>query len=359
MAGSLSLSHGPCVIELLDESSKMFIVGTYELDEEKQSEKDNADNNRKGSLLLVVNCECICQYECQNGGVFDFKVNGLNEVVVAHSNGTVAWYKIVGGVDIRLEHYFDTGSEMLTSIDCCFDILSTIAVGDSSGTVTVLQSSKDLSSVVLSSRTKLSNDSIWRVKLVELDSANFLMLTGSDDCLFRVNKISGGLLQEKPVLVNDDASGGVTSFEVIKTNDVDNESVYEILCGSYDEHLRTYSLRTFLSDDSKENAINSLKIEMTLTDANRIAEAGIWKVRKVNSLIFVAGMYAGAYVLEGSEESSRRCQQKLDISRNVNERSNGDSQQQLIYDVAHDKDCSELLVASFYEKTVYWFQSGK
>src|SRR5689334_9852630 len=89
----VTLKHCPCVLELLDQSTELFVVGTYELDEELQGHETH-DNNRRGSLALLRDARLITELKCTNGGVFDLKVVSRSKILVAHANGHLASYSI-------------------------------------------------------------------------------------------------------------------------------------------------------------------------------------------------------------------------------------------------------------------------
>jgi hypothetical protein len=126
---------------------------------------------------------------------------------------------------------------------------------------------------------------------------------------------------------------------------------WEFAVGSYDEHVRTYSVTL---------DVQTRKVILRRTGKNiRIPGSGVWKIRPMHknvssSSYFVAGMYSGVHVVDFNHQSAT-----ASLSWKNEDKSSSPEENQLIYDVvdmtpsydSHGK--LEILAASFYTKSLH------
>ena len=372
----IKLSKCPSVLEMLNPTENIIIIGTYELDEDEQNGHSGGDsngqstghrNNRSGSLCTVKNDQIIIQFECPDGGVFDLKVTGPQEVIVAHSNGFLCLYNLsIDGQEIFCLSKFDTSYSLLTSLDTFYSNRThnrIISAADSSGSLCI--TSFDDKSVQFEkiSELQVGHDPIWCLKLLNLLNNHFLIFTGSDDCCLNVyssSSIPKDHQEAKPLLSNAEASGGITAIDInIKSAADSFEMEAEVFVGSYDEHIRVYDLRCFTCHESDVDLANCIK--MTLRTKLEIPRSGIWKIRfmKQVNMILVAGMFSGAHLIQLNPVGQPN-QEHLTIKQSISYEDSGSAEKkQLIYDMIPSLNMSTLFIASFYQRTIHVLNRNK
>lgn len=364
--GTLKLC--PCCVVMIDESRKLWLIGCYQLMDEKDSSKSVfVDiNQRFGSLVLIKGTEIIYELDCVDGGVFDLRLvknmeNDVAFVCAAHSNGSIAFYRVtIDQIIPDVRH--KTQSEMLCSLSVIQDDNDHTLVisGDSKGKFYLANDTTILND------HEISSEPIWCIHNISFQS-KWMILLGSEDSLVRIFTVprddKSDVKRCKSVL--KDAGAGITSIASSIDVKDDLQEIHKIFVGSYDEHIRIYSLTVSRSrDDSAEQLFR-----FSLLTRIYIENSGIWRIipiisNEVGTNLLIAGMYGGGYVCKLSEtektlkkirlQASSSIIQKADINEQTDEATENS---QLIYGIASMTDASEILFTSFYEKKFIFVRS--
>ncbi|RWS17109.1 hypothetical protein B4U79_17843 [Dinothrombium tinctorium] len=337
----LKLNYCPSVCEWLDASDGLFIVGTYELIE--SGECPSLTNSRLGSLVLVKHAQVIADYQCENGGVFDLKVaerHLKHQLCVAHSNGVFAVYWI-HNENISLSFAVNTHSSMLTCLNYCFDNeTSLFFLGDASGFMHIYREKDQLLKTAISK----FDYPIWCTHILPLSPQTVLICIGTEDGFFKIIAFHITKVTHRIVQANNDSQSGVTTISSI---DIKNEycAAMQLFVGSYDEHIRFYTLKI----DCESEDFSNIKLNITLTNCLKISGGGIWRITPIFSMdelyLLVSGMYSGAHIVKDAKT----------ILTIKNFDKTKDEKEHLVYASLIDKSLSNLVICSFYQKTVYYF----
>ncbi|XP_074596280.1 uncharacterized protein LOC141851434 [Brevipalpus obovatus] len=367
--GTLKLC--PCCVVMIDENRKLWLIGCYQLMDEKDSSKSAIDvNQRIGSLVLIKGTEIICELDCVDGGVFDLRLmkNMENDVAArvcaAHSNGSIAFYRVTVDQIIPDVRHKST-SEMLCSLSVIQDDTdhSLVIAGDSKGKFYLANDTSILSEHEISSPL---SEPIWCIHNTSFQT-KWMILVGSEDSLVRIFTIPRENKSDvkKCQSILKDAGAGITSIASSINGIDDLQETHKIYVGSYDEHIRIYSLTVTRSLDASTDQL----FRFSLLTRIYIENSGIWRIIPIicdegGTKLLIAGMYGGGYVCKLSEtektlkrirlQASSALIQKDDIDEPTSEEETGNPQ--LIYGIACMTDASEILFTSFYEKKFIFVQ---
>lgn len=337
----IKLGEKPCAVKFV-ESFGGFVVGTYdcladlasarqrfpELDEEKIAEIYEETNHRIGSLYFFAptsdgNDDPIyrlqIEHRCKHGGIFDMSLVQDERIYAAHANGHLARYSFDNSEFQNLDSIkvAQSNGALLTSIDTCSfgdrppeaNLLA--LVGDSLGRVTLVSATASSSfQVVASCDITADANPVWQVKFLPRDGTAssgrvVLILAAAEDSswyIFRVENVEGATSAAtfQRLHRNQDFQAGVTSICFLPTpcQDGDPRQI-RLLLGSYDESIRHYKLSIDdWGNDSADRGAASIKVKSQLESLISIAGGGIWRLNRVDSELYIAAMYAGAYRLD-------------------------------------------------------------
>lgn len=302
----IELEQNPCVVSYSKEFD-VFIVGTYQLLNKASGEEESIHNqhgenlefvnHRIGSIYIIsTHSEILKHHRCLNGGIFDIKIHYIQQtstccINTAHSNGHVGIYEFENSLDLKLTNdYRVDQSNLLTCIDLYKITEETseqkyaLIVGDDTGYVNIITDGISTCRILV---TEHEGYSVWQVKVFYCDQSD-LLLTGSDDCMWRIYLIEEGQLTVLKVI--KEFQGGITSF-AIKPAFVQNQ-IY-IFAGSYDETLRQYS---FSFRKHSESQVVSV-VEVNFIKKIQIPGSGLWRIKNLASeqKFLISGMYSGCY----------------------------------------------------------------
>ena len=290
-------------VEFCDDE-KRFLVGAYELDEA-------VGTFRGGSLTLFdtteISFEELSTIEAP-AGVLDIKFLPTKRdcFVLPLANGSVQYGRVKSENSIELSGLSETlPSEVTLSVSCHSD--EVVSAAYSSGSLRRFQIAE--SEVKLLSTQNIHDHEAWAVLAFE-DG----VLSGGDDCTIRISDESGSRVMRR-------FGAGVTAIE----RDVEENG---ILVGTYEDIIYKFDVRQMKTPTVEKNL-----------------GGGIWRIKANpwnSRYLAVAGMYAGAFVVE---------RETLETVAFF------DRHESMCYGISW-RDTQRMITCSFYDKLVAMWETG-
>lgn len=291
-------------VEFCDDRER-FLVATYELDQSGGTSREGSIslfNTSKTSFEEVTTCRATA-------GVLDIKFlpTKKNQFVLPLANGCVQLGRVTPENTIELSSHSEVlVSDITLSVSCHNDDF--VSAAYSSGSLRKFQIAE--SEVKLLSCHKIHGFETWAVLALE-----DRVLTGADDCTLRCTDEGGSTVMRR-------FDAGVTAIE----RDV---AEHCILVGTYEDNIYKFDLRNMKKEPLMEKKLGG----------------GVWRIKDNPSnprYLAVAGMYAGAFVLD---------------SDNLDTIAAFKGHESMCYGIAW-KDNSCIVSCSFYDKLVAMWETG-